>query len=237
MDQAWRNSAPLPGLLSTGLFLVLGLLFLWYSYRQPIGDYANYYYASRLYIQGQFTEAVYDPFTFNQSVAPLSPEAVFVNYTPVPPVSVLAYLPLALFDRPHLSKLAFNLVCLLVFCLAYHRLLAHLGINRQWWALLVPWFCFFPMLNNFHQGQSYLLLLAFMMEGFIHRLARVAIARLQAGSAPGKHRPDRFFIRHTRISEPSVVPYRRKLLLAGWALWHHFQLCLGSWAAGVTAFQ
>jgi len=161
-----RNNLLPYGKLSAGLFLALGLLLIWQSRRAPVGDFANYYYASRLLAEGQFSGEAYDPYTFNQMASRRSPELVFANYTPVPPVSVPAYLPFALIGDAGLAKAAFNLLGLLLFCLAYCRLLRRLKPDGHWWLLFAPLACLGPLLNNFHQGQSYLLLLAFLMEGF-----------------------------------------------------------------------
>lgn len=166
MSPSSRYPLPSHALLSTGLFLLLGLLLLRQSRRAPVGDYANYYYASRLWVQGQFDAGVYDPYTFNQAVSRLSMEPAFVNYTPVPPVSVVVYLPFALIEGAGPSKTVFSLLGLLLFCLAYLRLARLLNLDGRWWLLMVPFLCFTPMLNNFHQGQSYFWLLAFLMEGF-----------------------------------------------------------------------
>ncbi len=153
-------------MLSSGLFLLAGLFLLWQSRSQPAGDYANYYYASRLWLEGRFTIEMYDPYSFNQAVSGLSPQPVFVNFTPAPPLSVLAYLPFACIEEVWISKTAFGLLSLLIFALAYSRLVRTIGMGRQWWLILLPFACFFPMINNFLQGQSYLLMLAFLLEGF-----------------------------------------------------------------------
>ncbi|MCB9291865.1 MAG: DUF2029 domain-containing protein [Lewinellaceae bacterium] len=154
-------------LLSTGIFLGMGLLLLWQSHRAPFGDYANYYYASRMLLDGQFSNEVYDPYSFNTMANRLSPYPVFVNYTPVPPASVPAYLPFASIRPVELSKVLFGLLGLLLFCRSYFRLAHRLKLDEQRRLLLVPFILSAPLLNNFQQGQSYLWLVAFLTEGFL----------------------------------------------------------------------
>lgn len=167
MNLDWPDKQRSYGRLSAGIFLAMGLLLLWQSRRAPTGDYANYYYASRLWLEGQFSPEVYDPYRFNTMANRLSTQPVFVNYTPVPPASVPAYVPFALISPAELSKALFGLLGLLLFCRSYFRLARLLGLDGQWQLLLAPLALFIPLLNNFHQGQSYLWLTAFLLEGFM----------------------------------------------------------------------
>ncbi len=148
------------------LILLLGMALLFKTRQAPIGDFANYYYASELLLEGKFSKAVYEPYLFNLEVRQRAPEALYVNYTPVPPVSALFYLPLAAVGDIHQAKRIFNLLTFALFLIACHRLLPRLAPERESWLLLAPALLYTPLLNNFFQGQSYLLALALIMEGF-----------------------------------------------------------------------
>ncbi|GJM32595.1 MAG: hypothetical protein DHS20C18_15960 [Saprospiraceae bacterium] len=161
------------------LLLLLGIYFLTKTVKHPIGDFANYYYASQLWLEGDFDERVYDPYSFNQLANQRSPETVFVNYTPVPPVSVLLYSPFALIKDIYWAKFYFGLIGLLLFIVAYCLLLRHLKLEHQALLLLAPLIFYMPLLNNFYQGQSYLYVLACLLEAYRqwgrHRIYGAAI--------------------------------------------------------------
>ncbi len=148
------------------LLFLQGLWLLSKNFKHPIGDFANYYYASQLWVEGAFDERVYDPYDFNVLANERAPEPVFLNYTPVPPISVVIYSPFALMSDIHWAKCCFNAIGLLLFLLALFRLTSHLGLQQQPCMVLLPIIFYSPILNNFFQGQSYLYLLAFIFEAF-----------------------------------------------------------------------
>ena len=88
------------------LWLLIGSYQLWLVRHAPIGDFANYYYASQALAENALPEAqLYEPYLFNRWVDQRAPSPVFVNYAPVPPVSVLAYLPFAKIPNVYRAKL------------------------------------------------------------------------------------------------------------------------------------
>src|SRR5262245_21921676 len=83
-------------LVSPGLFLAAGALFCLLAWKAPIGDFGNYYFGSRLRWQGTPAAGLYDPCRFNALVRQepgMQDERFFLNYTPVPPFSLLFYAP------------------------------------------------------------------------------------------------------------------------------------------------
>lgn len=156
-----------PGLLTLGLFLLFGGLSLWQSRRAPIGDFGNYYYATRFWLEGEFDRGIYEPFVFNERVASVSAERLYLNYTPVPPLSVLVYTPFVMVGKVHLAKSIFGLLGLVLFLFTFHRAVTFLKLEDNPSLLVLPVIFFIPFRNNFWQGQSYLFLTAFLLEGIL----------------------------------------------------------------------
>lgn len=176
-------------LLSTLCWLLLGSYQLWQVKDAPIGDFANYYYATQAYLAGAPVADTYEPYAFNIWVNERSPSPVFVNYAPVPPFSILAYLPFSLFKTVGAAKFWFSLIGLGLFGWVYFWVVGSrkLGdtidhgpstINpfssspsptynlRLTTLLLLPFLCYTPLLNNLYQGQSYLYLVAALLAGY-----------------------------------------------------------------------
>ncbi|NRB53255.1 MAG: DUF2029 domain-containing protein [Saprospiraceae bacterium] len=174
---------------AVSLWLLIGGYQIWKLRQAPIGDFANYYYASQALLGGEVEDAqLYEPYTFNLWVNQRSPEPVFVNYAPVPPVSVLAYLPFAMISDVYQAKLVFNVIGLLFFVLVFiwgmrklpqqrqigqqgESELSPLGLHSPILPTLaiisIPFILWTPLFNNFFQGQSYLYMVSFLWLGFI----------------------------------------------------------------------
>lgn len=174
---------------AVSLWLLIGGYQIWKLRQAPIGDFANYYYASQALLAGELEDAqLYEPYTFNLWVNQRSPEPVFVNYAPVPPVSVLAYLPFAMISDVYQAKLVFNVIGLLFFVFVFiwgmRKLPTQREIGQQGESELspfglhspilpsltiisIPFILWTPLFNNFFQGQSYLYMLSFLWLGLI----------------------------------------------------------------------
>lgn len=153
------RNAPLAG----AALLLIAMAFM--SLRQPLGDFANYYFASTFLLAGNFGEWIYDPFSFNTAIKALGHEGLFLNYTPVPPVTALFYLPLAVFS-PGLARLLFNLAGIAVLLFSSRRLLVHVGADMRL-LLMVPVLFFLPIKSNLDQGQTYFFVFSLLTEGFL----------------------------------------------------------------------
>ncbi len=172
------------------LWLLVGGFQIWQVRQAPIGDFANYYYASEALLGGEWQEAqLYEPYTFNLWVNERSPATVFVNYAPVPPISVLAYLPFAIIGDVYQAKLLFNGLGLLFFTFVWlwgvreqqkipaenHRVSQRNNKREECnnrpssglALLIIPVVLWTPLFNNFYQGQSYLYMLSFLWLGYI----------------------------------------------------------------------
>ncbi|MGL4598733.1 MAG: glycosyltransferase family 87 protein [Bacteroidia bacterium] len=132
---------------------------------KPLGDFGNYWYGSKLLTQGSFDLGVYDPFTFNERVAGAGEQQVFLNYTPIPPATALAYTPFVIF-QPHVAKLIWNILTSVLFVWSLFRLFRFYRISFRWILLALPVF-YFPIKSNIDQGQTYTLLFFLLAEGWM----------------------------------------------------------------------
>ena len=136
------------------------------SIQNPIGDFGNYYYGSKFSREGidplKFYTSIH---FFNVSIRPYETGAFFENYTPVPPFSLLFYLPFT-FVKSATAKIIFNFFSLILFAFAFARLIKTLK-NFSLAFYLLPFIFIQPLYSNFHHGQTYLIIAALLFELFI----------------------------------------------------------------------
>lgn len=145
--------------------LLLGIFFLIKYYTAPVGDFGNYYYASYFLKQGNWGLWIYEPYRFNLAIYELGQRHFFLNYTPVPPLSALLYLPFTFFTVVK-ARLIWNSVMLLLFTWSLLRLYNYSRVDVKL-LLLLPLLVYIPMQNNIMEGQSYCLLFFLLVEGFV----------------------------------------------------------------------
>lgn len=142
------------------------LLFLLIAFTtNTVGDFGNYYYGSLFLRDGLLNEKIYEPILFNQLVGQHNTGDYFLNYTPVPPFSALLYVPFTYLPFVE-AKYAWNLFCLVFFMFSFYRLAKYYQI-KPWILVLVIVGMYIPLKTNFFLGQSYLLLLAWLIEGLL----------------------------------------------------------------------
>jgi hypothetical protein len=147
-------------------FFVIGCLCLIFCWNDPIKDFGNYYYGSKLLLDGKFNSEIYTNIHyFNKQIALYGEKSFFENYIPVPPFSALFYLPFCFFKSWE-AKLLFNVVSLIAFCVSLFRLLNFLNI-RNTLMYLLPLVFIYPIYTNVSQGQTYLLISALIIEAFL----------------------------------------------------------------------
>lgn len=148
------------------VFIFAGCIFIFLSWHGPLGDFGNYYYGSRLLVDGKFSNQVYtDIAVFNRLIASYGETNFFENYIPVPPFSAVFYLPFTIFNSLH-AKLIFNAAGLILFSLSLHRLLAFLKISTPY-IFTLPFVFLYPLYSNIAQGQTYLVIFALLSEAYI----------------------------------------------------------------------
>ena len=130
----------------------------------PFSDYAGYYFGSREFLQGHFSN-VYNLWQLNTDIAAEGYKNVLVSYAPFPPFTALVF---ALFTAVPmgLSKILFNVLSSAIFLFTLYRSARFFSIP-PFILLLVPVVFCIPIVNNLFFGQSYLLLSCLLLEGFM----------------------------------------------------------------------
>lgn len=146
------------------VFAVAAVLIAW-AVNVPVGDFGNYYYASLFFTQDNGGSWVYDPSAFNLAVYETGEKGLFLNYTPVPPFSLLLYVPFTLMPV-HAAKLCWNLISLGFLFFTLYRFHTFFKIKPDY-VLLIFLLLIIPLRSNFYQAQSYLLILFLLTEGLI----------------------------------------------------------------------
>ncbi len=149
------------------IFYILGVILILKTYHHPIADFGNYYYGSKLFLNGLFTNEMYTSIHyFNTEIEKLGEVNYFENYIPIPPISALLYSPFCVF-KPFIAKLIFNLLSLLLFCFSLYKLLNKFKINTPT-VILLPILFIYPLYNNIYQGQTYLFIISAMMLAYTY---------------------------------------------------------------------
>jgi hypothetical protein len=144
-------------------FFLVNFLILLSVADRPIGDFGNYYYGCRLFLNGINPILFYnDIHFFNESIRTFESGVFFENYAPVPPFSLLFYMPFLVFNCVT-AKFVFSLVALISLCFSLYRAIKLLNVF-SYWLFLLPLIFFQPLYSNFVQGQTYLFITALLLE-------------------------------------------------------------------------
>ncbi len=106
-----------------------------------------------------------DSHFFNTEIRQCETGVFLENYAPVPPFSLLFYIPFTFF-KLSIAKLLFNLLGLFVFCFSLNRLINTTKFFSLWFYFL-PIIFLQPLFSNFHHGQTYLIITALFFEFYI----------------------------------------------------------------------
>ncbi len=144
-------------------FFVFNAALILLTYSDPVGDFGNYYYGSQFFLDGIPPIKFYqDIHFFNAEIRKFQSGVFFENYTPVPPFSLLFYLPFVLF-KIFQAKLIFSFIGLFALSFSMYRFIQRANIfNIRFY--LIPLVFFQALYSNFHQGQTYLLIAALLIE-------------------------------------------------------------------------
>lgn len=136
-----------------------------FSKGHAIGDFGNYYYASKFLTQGQWGLWIYDPYQFNTAIYNTGLRNFFLNYTPVTPFTALVYVPLTFFE-PFTAKLIWNVLSAVALLTGIYKLATHYSWRNEW-IFISPLLVLFPLRYNFIEGQTYCLIFFLLATGFI----------------------------------------------------------------------
>ena len=166
------------------VFLPLALLlgvFVFRSVSMPLSDFAGYYFGGKHLLAGHFMDA-YDMGALNFGIARAGYRDVFVSYAPFPPFSSLVFAPFMFFP-PNAAKLVFDCFSSLIFLGTLMRFRVFLRLAPLP-MLALPVVFLIPIVNNLYFGQSYLLLCALLLEGYMaYRREKTLLSSLCWGLA------------------------------------------------------
>ncbi len=148
-------------------YVPLALALAYYIVRAvgaPYSDFAGYYFGSAALLKGDYKIA-YDNYAFNLLIAQQGYKGIFVSYMPFPPFTALVFAPFLLL-KPLWAKIAFNVISCLLFLFTLRRTVKFFAVPG-WAVALLPVIFFMPLRNGLFFGQSYLLLLLLLLEGYM----------------------------------------------------------------------
>ncbi len=151
------------------------------AFNNSKGDFANYYTASKLVVQGRALHPAYDDFSwFQRQMDRVGIRNQVGGFIPHPPPTALVFLPLTLWG-PVVAKNLWMLVnlALLAVCITLLSRIAQLD-----WiiAALIVFASGYGLLNNFLFGQLYLLLTASILTAVrLHQVGRPIAAGIALG--------------------------------------------------------
>jgi hypothetical protein len=160
-----KNKFINPNILLAVIIVIIGVVFTAQMVNKPLSDWGNYYYGSNLLLKSEFNKDVYEPYKFNLLIRQQGETEIFLNYTPIPPFTALFYTPFQ-FTSSLNAKIIFCLLSALLFAIAVYRFTKFLGVS-SYWLLIIPVALILPMRANIFFGQTYLLIIAMLMEGYI----------------------------------------------------------------------
>jgi len=144
------------------LLLIISLI---QSFNFSIHDFANYYYGAKALKDGLFNQSIYNALVFNELILNIYDHRIFAAYYPNPPTLSWLYMPFTFLDWKG-AKIVVNILSILLFVLSLIKLQKHWK-NPSYFLLLIL-FIFYPAIkNNILFGQTYLLLFALLLLGFI----------------------------------------------------------------------
>lgn len=143
----------------------LGYWIHW-SWSFPLHDFANTYFSAYFFKHGSFDIGVFDPYTFNKKIADAGFSGVFASFNPNPPFVAWFFFPFV-WLQPMPAKMAFTLATGMLFLISILRLASTLSLNRWLVLMAIPVLFFLPLRNQVLFGQTYFLLTALLIEGFL----------------------------------------------------------------------
>jgi hypothetical protein len=149
--------------------LICGGFFIYWLARSWVHiphDFANSYFGAYFFLKGAFDQHIFDPYTFNKLIFDEGFREVFVSYTPNPPSTSFLFIPFALLPLS-VSKLVFNIVCIVLFFRTLFRLCNHYGVPIAYVLLTLPILFLLPIRNQILFGQSYFLIFVLIVEGYL----------------------------------------------------------------------
>ncbi|THU40119.1 DUF2029 domain-containing protein [Niastella caeni] len=148
------------------LFFLAALLgyFIYRAAGAPYSDFAGYYFGSWELLHGNY-QHVYDTYSLNALIAQKGHAGIFVSYAPFPPFTSIVLAPFLIFPVT-VAKIVFNVFSAALFMFTVSRAIKYFSLPT-WVVWLIPILFLVPLRNNIFFGQTYLLLFALLLEGYM----------------------------------------------------------------------
>lgn len=155
-------------LLYISLLLVVLSYFLYQSLGFQLHDFSNSYFAAKLIRDGGSPNTLFTIYDFNAYIWGFGYTNELVDFYLNSPFTVTFFYPLTFIEDPYIAKAFFNLFGMTLFVGCVYKLIKRINPSLNYLLGLIPFLFFIPIRNQILFGQSYFLILSFVILGFLY---------------------------------------------------------------------
>jgi len=156
-----------PYIILLQCYFILSIIFFIRSFNFPLHDFAVGYFAGQLIDVGKLSSSLlYDIVKYNEYIWMQGFNNVYVDFYINSPFVASFFYPVSALFEPYESKIVFNFLSVIVFAYSIYNLFKTEQINKIY-ILIFPFIFITAIKNNILFGQMYLLLTAFLIQGYI----------------------------------------------------------------------
>ena len=148
------------------LFFVL-FYFLFQSLTYNIHDFSNSYFSSKLIRESLSSNLLFDIYEFNRYIWNLGYTNVLVDFYLNSPFTITFFYPFTFIENPYIAKAIYNLISIVLFSWSLYLLVRYKFKKRYEILFFLPILFFVPIRNGILFGQSYFLIFALVVFGFL----------------------------------------------------------------------
>ena len=149
------------------LLLFLGYFFL-SSLEFPLHDFSNSYFPAHILANTNESDVIlFDIYKYNNYIWNLGYDDVLADFYLNSPFNTIAFYPFIFIQDVYLAKAIFNVFSIILFLLALYGLLKKYGENIRWLVIALPILFYVPFRNQILFGQTYFLVFALVVFGFL----------------------------------------------------------------------
>ena len=148
------------------LFLVL-FYFLFQSLTYNIHDFSNSYFSAKLIRESLSSNLLFDIYEFNSYIWNLGYTNVLVDFYINSPFTITFFYPFTFIENPYIAKAIYNLISIVLFSWSLYLLVRYKFKKRYEILFFLPILFFVPIRNGILFGQSYFLIFALVVFGFL----------------------------------------------------------------------
>ena len=155
-----------PPLYLGPLFFVL-FYFLFQSLTYNIHDFSNSYFSAKLIRESLSSNLLFDIYEFNTYIWNLGYTNELVDFYINSPFTITFFYPFTFIENPYVAKAIYNLICIVLFSWSLYLLVRDKFKKRYEILFFLPILFFVPIRNGILFGQSYFLIFALVVFGFL----------------------------------------------------------------------